>query len=727
MVPAKKPKTEARRRWAQPRANRVRTWAFRFLSILIIPLVFFGVLELVLRLCGAGYPTGIAVPCKVHGRPAYTHNIKFGWRFFPPRIARQFDGFVFEARKPPGTYRIFVLGESAAAGMPAPEYNFARILEVMLNETCPGIRFEVITAAMPAINSHVLVDVAADCARLEPDLFILYMGNNEVVGPFGPGTVFAPLSPNRAAIRLHMAVKKTRIGQMADFLIQSIKPASKTPQRWGGLAMFLDKQVRFDSPQLETAYRHFETNVSEICRIARKAGAQVLISNVGCNLRDCPPFASLHRSDLTESEKQKWEEIYQKGIEQEEGGDFGGAVALYQEAARIDPTFADLQFRIGHCVDQAGDPNAAGIYYRAALQYDTVRLRADERINRILRQAAEGKNGISFVDTVSALEEDSSGRNPGEEFFYEHVHFTFEGHYLAARAMFLKVMEILPESQKPGNPIPPDRQECARRLAYTGFERAILWEPLVNEMLSEPPFTGQLYHELFMKKVRRRMEELGVWLERSRAEALKPVYEEAIGRNPEDWMLHWRYSIFLKRGLRDYEAEEVHLRKALELCPHNVTVYLNLGRNLHRQGRYREAQEILQEFLNVKPNSAEAYVELARICKTRKDNDLYIRYLSKATSLAPAVSVDPYRALAEVYWLTGRSEKAIGALQQAIRIFPEEQTAQVHADLGSLLISRGEYDKALAEMKQAAKINPDLAKDAKFQQILTDLEKKIRP
>jgi tetratricopeptide (TPR) repeat protein len=220
---------------------------------------------------------------------------------------------------------------------------------------------------------------------------------------------------------------------------------------------------------------------------------------------------------------------------------------------------------------------------------------------------------------------------------------------------------------------------------------------------------------------------LGVWMEPARAEELKPVYEEAIRRKPDDWPLHWRYSIFLKRGLHDYQVEEVHLRKALELCPHNVTVYLNLGRNLARQGRYREAQEILYEFLEIKPNSAEAYVELAKIYRTRKDNEMYIRHLARATSLAPAVSVEPYRALAEAYWLTGRPEKAISALREAIEIFPKEQTAQVHADLGSLLISQGQYEKALAEMKQAAEISEDLAKDEKFQQILTELEKKIHP
>jgi hypothetical protein len=62
----------------------------------------------------------------------------------------------------------------------------------MLHDKYPGLTFEVHTAAMVAINSHAIREIAADCAEHDPDLFILYMGNNEVVGPFGPGTCLPP-------------------------------------------------------------------------------------------------------------------------------------------------------------------------------------------------------------------------------------------------------------------------------------------------------------------------------------------------------------------------------------------------------------------------------------------------------------------------------------------------------------------------------------------------------
>ena len=65
------------------------------------------------------------------------------------------------------------MGESAAAGTPDPAFGFARILEVMLRRQFPDRRIEVINAAMRGINSHIILPIARECVRLQPDLFIV--------------------------------------------------------------------------------------------------------------------------------------------------------------------------------------------------------------------------------------------------------------------------------------------------------------------------------------------------------------------------------------------------------------------------------------------------------------------------------------------------------------------------------------------------------------------------
>ncbi len=46
------------------------------------------------------------------------------------------------------------------------------------------------------------------------DIWVIYMGNNEVVGPFGAGTVFGRQVPPLPLIRASLALKTTRIGQL---------------------------------------------------------------------------------------------------------------------------------------------------------------------------------------------------------------------------------------------------------------------------------------------------------------------------------------------------------------------------------------------------------------------------------------------------------------------------------------------------------------------------------
>ncbi len=72
--------------------------------------------------------------------------------------------------KPPDTTRIFVFGESAAYGDPEPEFSMSRILEALLEGRHPDRKFEVINTAMTAINSHVILPIARDCASQQGDV-----------------------------------------------------------------------------------------------------------------------------------------------------------------------------------------------------------------------------------------------------------------------------------------------------------------------------------------------------------------------------------------------------------------------------------------------------------------------------------------------------------------------------------------------------------------------------
>jgi len=87
--------------------------------------------------------------------------------------------------------RTAVFGESAALGDPAPSYGAGRYLQAMLSEQFPDEKFEVVNVSITAINSHAILPIARECARQQGDFWIIYMGKNEMVGPFGAASVFA--------------------------------------------------------------------------------------------------------------------------------------------------------------------------------------------------------------------------------------------------------------------------------------------------------------------------------------------------------------------------------------------------------------------------------------------------------------------------------------------------------------------------------------------------------
>jgi hypothetical protein len=331
-----------------PRSGRWRRWLAISATTVLAPVLLLVLAEVALRVCGVGTPTGVTRPCTDHGQPAYCDNPSFAAPYFPEGMFRTPRPFVIPSTKLPGTYRIFVLGESVAWGDPDPTYGFARYLEVMLRQRYPQTKFEVINTSITALNSHAFLPMVKDLAHYQPDLFIIYTGNTEVVGPFGPGTVLTPWDMSLTTIRARIFFNSTRLGQ----LVGKLSPANQKNE-WRGMEMFLDRQVRADSPQMKPVYENFAANLRDIVAAARRAGAQVLISTVATNLKDCAPFASLHREGIREDELHSWEGLVRRGADLESAGSYAEALKLYLSAAEIDPQYAELQFRIARCLSRS--------------------------------------------------------------------------------------------------------------------------------------------------------------------------------------------------------------------------------------------------------------------------------------------------------------------------------------------------------------------------------------
>jgi tetratricopeptide (TPR) repeat protein len=684
--------------------SRYRLWLFRITAITFIPALFLISLEIALGILGFGYPTRFTVECEVNDRTAYCNNDKFSWLFFAPELARESLPFIIPADKPKGTYRIFVLGGSAAQGDPEHTFGMARILKVILNDQYPEINFEVINTAVTAINSHVVLQITKDLAHHQPDLFILYLGNNEVVGPFGAGTVFAPLSPSLSFIRSSILLKSTRLGQA---LAKFLRVGSKTehlPKEWGGMEMFLEKQVRIDDPGMENVYNHFQKNLEDLLDVARKAGIMTIVSTVGTNLKNNGPFASLHRRDITEDEKKAWDNMYQTGIELELNGMYGEAIKAYLEAARIDTTFADLQYRLGRCYWAVGKYDAARQRYIWARDYDTLRFRADTRINNIIRKVANAK-GVYLLDAAQIFEDESPYQTLGKELFHDHVHMNFRGNYVLAASVGRQFEELCPEwvRQAKEERGPLTKDQCAKRLALTWYDRYEITAEVIKR-LQKPPFPNQLYHKERLERLQENRDALQAYTDPNHLEEAALQYRWAIQNDDSDPWLHHNYARLLQ-AKKDLEGAAKQLRLSLGYLSQSASSYTKLVKILILQGKFEEAIAECRKALQINPRVKSIHYDLAFALAKQGKFDQSIAAYEKNLDLDPSSSTDIYNQIGRILVNLDKLDEAATTFRKAVRFNDEsdfkKDIPDVHFNLGYVLKKLGKLEESRRELARA--------------------------
>ena len=484
--------------------------------------------------------------------------------------------------------------------------------------------------------------------------------------------------------------------------------------------MFLENQIRQDDPHLETVYKHFQKNLEDIKRVALKSGAKTVFCTVGSNLKDCPPFASLHRLNLTDAEKKEWDDIYRRAVQLEAAADYAEAVRRYLDAAQIDDTYADLQFRLGRCHWATGEYDKARDRYIKARELDTLRFRADNRINQIIRRVAASKalSNIYLLDAAAALESDSPQRTTGEELFHEHVHLNFRGNYLLAKTILQQMHQILPNeitSQRATDRPLLSEAECAERLAYTNWDRYRIADQVLNEFIKKPPFTNQLYHDEQVSVMDRELKDLKVYLGPEALKESAAQYRHAIENDGADWRLHYKYGRLLAEDLKDYQAAANEYRSVQTLMPHCHLAYDALGSVLRGLGDLDAAVAQYLRAIQIRPTSADPHYYVGWVYQKQGNTDKAVEYYSKTVQLQPDY-VPAYNNLAEILNRQGKIDEAVRICRRGLRFAPNN--AILHGNLGILLNKLGRRDESLKELNIALELDPNSTKIRKVRQAI---------
>ncbi len=568
----------------------------------------------------------------------------------------------------------------------------------------------------------------------EPVVFILYIGNNEVVGPYGPGTVFGPFSDSRWLTRARICATRLRLAQLLQGILRRVPGGGADMDAWEGLAMFERQRIAADDPRLDGVRRQFRANIEEILALARRAGAETVLCTVAVNLRDCPPFA---------------------------GDD---ARAVYNQARTL---AASNRF------------DEARAAFELARDRDLLRVRADSGLNGILREiGSAGRRGIRFVDAERRFGKRAAESVPGHAVFLDHVHYNFAGNHALAAHVAEAVDGIPALRNTPRAPEWLSLSESQHRLLYTIWSELDLTDQSLQRV-RRPPFKHQPDNQGRVMALMRHRAILRESIADVALDDLRPVYLDAMRAHPRDWFYPAGWASILYNSGR-YEEADSHLQAALALAPHlydlraahalvlgflgrpregitailgadrrhglfSARFMLSVGRTLMADNRPAEAAEFLEEAVRRDPANMPAAQSLAASHERLGDPrqaEAVLRLALERSPGHPEVAEDLALFLAN----RDRWEEALALFQRVRALHPNRPETRLklalcefrrghparaiqeleslrddHPDfalgrfnLGQFHAAQGQWDSAAAELDQAIALQPDLA-EAWFQ------------
>lgn len=599
-----------------------KLWAFRLIAVVGIPVLLLGGAELVLRLAGVGQDTAFLQRVTIDGRDHWRDNPDFFTLFFPPNLLPRQLPVVVPVEKGARELRVGLLGASAAQGIPEPAYGMAVFLEEQLRHRHPDHDVRVLNLANTAINSHVVARIAKGVEPLDLDAFVVYMGNNEVVGPFGAGTVLTQEAPPAWRIDLTLWLRSTRLGQV----LMGLGAGRDTPTLWRGMEMFTEQRVASDDPALARVRVQFERNLRTIADQARALDVPMVLSTVAVNLRHCAPFGGASLDRLPLEDLRRRDAAIAAGDSAQARGDANEAFHAYDAARALDSRSADIMYRLGRLRLAAGDTSETTLQdFLNALDHDTLRFRADPDVNRILREVAEDLDHVTLADVEAGIASVSPGGLAGREVFFEHVHFDVYGNQVASRVL-ADALESAPESAF-ANPVDAgwlDSAEITNRAGYTVVERQrVLGE--VARLLMRPPFTSQLDQPEQLMRITNDLRRVAAEVPRQDLMSLWPQYQASMRERAWDWLPRFRAATFLSDLAKEPARAEPLWRGLVKDLPHYPAAAFGMGRTLAYLGRYAEAKTWYERSLELYPYQPSVKVAWADAARALAPNDPAVR------------------------------------------------------------------------------------------------------
>ncbi|MDZ7903548.1 MAG: SGNH/GDSL hydrolase family protein [Rheinheimera sp.] len=301
--------------------------------------------------------------------------------------------------------------------------SIASMLENRLRHSWPAKPVEVVNTALSAVNSYTLLDVADDIIAQQPDAVLIYAGHNEFVGIMGVGSNYR-LAESPAATAVYLQLKQLHLYKLLEQMLVSKPAAAANSQEKRTLMskMAAAQPIALDSPVYQAGMAQFQRNMSSLLSKYRKAGIPVYLATVGSNIADQPPFQS---ADLSPQQL--------KSLNALQRGDPSQFALLAAEAKTQQQ--AMLSYQLGQWLRQQQRGAEAQEWLSLARDFDTLRFRAPQEINRQIKGFVDNKT-VWLVDAEQALRDHSPDGLIGRQLMLEHLHPNLPGYFVIADAFY---------------------------------------------------------------------------------------------------------------------------------------------------------------------------------------------------------------------------------------------------------------------------------------------------
>ncbi|MBN1586689.1 MAG: tetratricopeptide repeat protein [Candidatus Omnitrophica bacterium] len=286
----------------------------------------------------------------------------------------------FPAVKSQNERRIFVVGGSVARWLETKRF------EELLKESHPTLQFRIINCGMTSYDSYRESLVQKELLHYEPDLIILFSGNNEF---------FNPVRLNLILYRLNKALSTFASYTAAQEMYFKLKTKLKLPSHFGD----------------PNTLRSFERNINRMLRGAYLRGVPMAVCTLPTNFRDCPPRGNLplYKMDFVEA----W--LYQSK------GELLRASKLWEAYVKRYPDSAHGYFQLARSQEELGLQTSANSSYIEAVRLDS-RGRCTPEKNEMLRRLAQEQHQI-LVDLEDWFGDRTPTGLPGGESLSDECHW----------------------------------------------------------------------------------------------------------------------------------------------------------------------------------------------------------------------------------------------------------------------------------------------------------------